>query len=229
MHNFPSIRMLAVLLSMLLLPNLCLAEGYAADVDFPVVGKVHVEAYSSLREPGSYPYLLLKQSNGIESRFKFLMGKEYSSEVLKEYRFPVRIKIVSVKGITTPLIVGVAGMQGGSDSTFETMIVGAVNDKLIDLLPDHPVTNIEDAVCVGLLGKNSLPQVLVAKFIWGSDEAHPEPHYYYVTNYSWSGSLFDMKSKRKTRSKHSTGLQALAEFGYDCREDITETLAPDVR
>jgi hypothetical protein len=41
--------------------------------------------------------------------------------------------------------------------------------------------------------------------------------------------VFSKKPKVTTKLKHSAGLEAMAELGYKCNEDITETLAPDVR
>ncbi len=149
--------------------------------------------------------------------------------MLKEFRFPARVKVMSLKGINTPLVVGVVGVPGGSDSSFETMIIGESGGVLRDLLTKRTTTNIEDAVCIGLLGKNSEPLVLIAKFIWASDEAHPVPHRYNVVKYSWNGLVFSEISKETTKLKYRAGLEALAELGYRCTEDITETLASDVR
>lgn len=109
------------------------------------------------------------------------------------------------------------------------MIIGEAGGSLVDLLTNHPTTNIEDAVCFGLFGKDSTPLVLVAKFIWAADEAHPEPHRYNVIKYSWNGQTFSNISSTKTKLKHSGGLEAFTELGYACKEDITETLVPDVQ
>jgi hypothetical protein len=94
------------------------------------VGKIRVEAHSSLLEPGSYPSLVFKKGNVSVKQFNFNLGKDYSSEVLKEFRFPARVKVMSIKGINTPLVVGVVGVPGGSDSSFETMIIGETGGVL---------------------------------------------------------------------------------------------------
>jgi hypothetical protein len=212
-----------------LAPRLCWSENEFANVKFPVLGEFRVEAQSSLHEPGSYPYLVFKKGNISVKQFDFVLGKEYSKEVLKEFSFPARVKVVTLKGIKTPLVLGVVGVPGGSDSSFETMIIGEVGGALRDLLPKHPATHIEDAVCLGVFGKKSEPLLLVAKFIWAADEAHPVPHRYSIMKYSWNGHVFSEISKETTKLKHRTGLDALKELGYSCKEDVTETLAPDVR
>ena len=220
---------LIFILAVALTPTRCWSENEFADVTFPISGKLHVEAHSSLHEPGSSPFLLFKKGNVSIKQFNFGLGKDYSNEVLKEFRFPARVKVVSLTGINTPLVVGVVGVPGGSDSSFETMIIGETGGALHDLLSKHPTTNIEDAVCLGLFGKDPKPLLLVAKFIWAADEAHPVPHRYNVMKYSWNGHAFSEISKETTKLKHSAGLDALEELGYQCKEDVTETLAPDVR
>lgn len=100
-------------LSILLLaftPKRCWSENEFVDVTFPTIGKFGVEAHSSLYEPGSYPFLVFKKGNVSVKQFNFVFGKEYSREVLKEFRFPARVKVVSLRGIVSPLVIGVVGV-----------------------------------------------------------------------------------------------------------------------
>jgi hypothetical protein len=214
------------MLFLLFTNSLGIAQEISAVVHFPTLGDVRVEAVSSQRYPGRPPVLIFETRDGEISKFEFLEGKEFSPDVLQEFAMPLRFISLSFKGLNTQIIIGSLGMQGGSDSTIETIIVGESEGKLQELLPKHLVTNLEDLICVGNFGPDNKLTVLVSKFIF--DDAHPEPHKYLVTKYSWSGNHFSTEFNKTTKNKYRFGREALAEFGFICKGNLTELLVPDV-
>ena len=197
----------------------------SAQVVFPGHGVATVTADTSLAAP---PALSIVSTEGaVLLRVEYELGANLTEEQRRESPVPdtLRFRVVHTPEVG-PLVVAAAGSPGGSDASFETALVGEIRGSLRDLLPTHPSTSIQDAVCLGRFGRGRQLGVVVANFVWGQ-EAHYAPHRYDVSLYLWSGHGFDLVSKRRTKRRHSSFRGALTEVGIRCRYDFRRALLPD--
>jgi hypothetical protein len=155
-----------------------------------------------------------------------LVKYQIGSDPNPPLREPVRFRIVDTPEIG-PLVIATAGTAGGSDSSFETSLVGEVDGSLRELLPTHLHTMIEDAVCLGHFGRANRLGVVVANFQWLSGP-HLAPHEYDVSLFLWSGRDFRLVSRRRTARRYESVREALAELGFQCRYDFVLALLPEL-
>ena len=199
----------------------------SAQVSFPVHGPTTVTADTSIGAP---PALSVVNAGGASLlRVEYTLGANVTAEQQRSSPVPdtMRFQVVDTAEVG-PLVVAVAGELGGSDSSFETALVGEVAGSLRDLLPDHLRTSNQDAVCLGHFGRGLRLGVVEATFVWGERESHYEPHIYDVSLYLWSGHGFELFTRRRTTHRHKSSRSALVELGFHCRYDFVRALLPEL-
>lgn len=193
-------------------------------VDFPGMGTVTVKAHVSEREPFTCPFLTVTAADGsLLTRVDFFDGGQAARSV------PLRFTVVSLPGLEGPWIVATAGSAGGSDSSFETTVVGLSGGHLRDLLPKHVQTQIQGAVCVGRFGPEPRPSLLVLREVWGEGEVHYGAHRYTVGRYDWTGSALEPARVVTTRLQYNDWKECARALGYCCRRNFPELLVPELR
>lgn len=197
----------------------------SAQVFFPAHGFTTVTADTSFAAPPALS--IVNAAGALLLRVQYDLGANLTEEQRRDSPVPdtMGFRVVNSADVG-PVVVAAAGAPGGSDASFETVFVGEIGGSLRDLLPDHPKTSIQDAVCLGRFGRGRRLGVVVAKFIWGQ-EIHYAPHRYDVWLYLWSGHAFELSSHRRTTRRHQSFRGALAEVGFRCRYDFRRALLPD--
>ncbi len=126
----------------------------------------------------------------------------------------VRFKVLHPSGLPGPLLLCVAVRPGGSDHGFETNVIGEVGGSLRVLTPTPLLNSIQGGVHVGDLGGERGPGVAVWSFLW-ENEAHYAAHRYEVRLFPFDAKRNSFKRGKllRTKAKHETGADALAELG----------------
>jgi hypothetical protein len=208
--------MLFLLLQLLLSPP----QGWSSDrVSFPR-GPAEIKAEISATSPPSLS--IVGDAGEVLLRVNYRLGPV---DQAVEISNPMRFQVVDTPEIG-PLVIGVAGSPGGSDASFETVVIGEVEGSLQELLPVHLNTSIQDAVCVGRFGSGKRLGIAVATFIWGH-EIHYAPHRYDVSLYLWNGRAFEPSLHHRSSRRHISFRGALAELGLRCRYDFVRALLPE--
>jgi hypothetical protein len=193
-----------------------------AVIRFPEIGLVRVSALEPLNALPQLVFTGIKDHKAIST---IDLGTS-EPDVFKphpedKYTRPfLRFKVLSVRGIPTPLILAVAVAPGGSDTIFESSIVGNVNGEIRVLTPEPLTNNVQGGVYVGYLGKRWGTGAAVWNFLW-EDGAHYEQHRYEVKLYP-----FDVKTVGFQKGKVLTsrrkytgrGAGALAELRLPYRD-----------
>jgi hypothetical protein len=201
------------------------AQAQLCHVDFPGIGTVTVKAHVTKTEPFPCPFLTVTAADGSPLlRVDFFGGEADGSRAV-----PLRFVIVSLPGLDAPWIVATAGSAGGSDSSFETTVVGLSGAQLRELLPLHVRTAVQGSVSVGRFGAEPKPGVVLFKEIWGKGEVHYCAHRYAVTRYDWTGSALQPGPTATTRDPCADWRAAAREFGYACERNFPELLVPELR
>jgi hypothetical protein len=133
----------------------------------------------------------------------------------------LRFKAISVHGLPSPLVVGIAMNPGVSDSGWEAVAVGVVNGQLEQLTYESLETSNEGGFFFGDLGHGMGLGAAQWDFIWGEGEGHPPPHKYEIKLYKWSGRRFEWEKVIRTRKQYDSPQAALSAYGFrfvDVRE-----------
>ena len=149
------------------------------------VGKVKVTAYEPVEEAkpttlGGYPSLVFTDAaTGKELADVWFNWEGEATNV------QVRFKVIHVKGLPDPLVVGIALTPGGSDSCWEAIPVGAVNGELRELTREMLTTANQGGFFFGDLGNGAGPGAAAWTFIWDEGESHYQAHQYEMKLYRW--------------------------------------------
>jgi hypothetical protein len=136
----------------------------------------------------------------------------------------LRFRVETIHGFPTPLIIGTLATQGGSDTAFETELIGPVHGRFRKLLPKPAETLLEGGVFVGDLGGKLGPGIAIWRMIWGANEAHVSPHRYELQRMRWTGTSFHSVATRRTKRKYTSPAPALQELGVNYT-DLTRQFA----
>lgn len=146
----------------------------------------------------------------------------------------LRFKVMRVKGLPGPLVVGVGVSPGGSDSSYKLVAVAVVNGNLKELTrTDTFNTSEEGGFYIGDLGDGLGPGLAVWDFVWDFDyESHVSPHQYEIKLYRWNRetSRFEWASVLRSPGKFDSGEKAIRSVGLrfkDLRDSIPEFKEPD--
>jgi hypothetical protein len=162
---------------------------------------------------------------------KQLLSLTMADDALKP---TLRFKVMHVKGLPGPLVVGVGVSPGGSDSSYKLAAVAAVNGKLAELTrTDTFDTSEEGGFYIGDLGHGLGPGLAVWDFVWDFDyERHDSPHQYEIKLYRWNKgeARFEWARVLRTPRKFDSGEEAIRSVGLrfkDLRDSIPEFKAFD--
>lgn len=100
--------------------------------------------------------------------------------------FPIgRFKVVQLNGVESPLVFLAAMEAGGSDCSYWGSVVGEVGGKLEVVSPALPMVNAEGGYALTQSSPGN-PELVAWNFIWAKNEAHVDPHAYWVKVYRWN-------------------------------------------
>lgn len=173
--------------------SLCAANdspqrSQTGDVEFPRIGKVHVEAKII---PHVLPQVIFRAARSKVVLLQTSLGSgsldpKYIDTAPGGDPFPiVRFKVVQLEGVESPLVFVSAMEAGGSDCSYWGSVIGEVGGKLEVVSPTLPMVNAEGgyALTRSLHGD---PELVAWNFIWAKNEAHVDPHAYWVETYRWN-------------------------------------------
>jgi hypothetical protein len=106
--------------------------------------------------------------------------------------------------------------------------VSAVIGKLLDLMPEHPESNLKGALCPGRFGKHLTPGVLSLRFIWEKG-LHYHDHRYEGIAYEWMDTEFRRKIILEPRYAYESWQEAAKELGFEYQRDFVRMLLPEAR
>jgi hypothetical protein len=135
---------------------------------------------------------------------------------------------VRIPEVPDSIIIAVAGSPGGSDSRFETTIIGIEEGKIRELIQSHLLSNIQGAVCLEKVKNSDSTQIILWNEIWGM-ETHYAPHRYRATIFRWNGHVFAEVRYFETKKKYSVWQDAATKYHYHSKYDFVEHLIPDYR
>ena len=207
---------------------LALAIGRAttgAAVCFPAAGRVAVHTQSPKLNRTTRAYVSVRRGKQELTRFDFEMARHLSAEQVRLSPFPARLTVVNASGIESPLVVATAGTHGGSDASFETMVIAEAGGSIREV-SERIWTTTQDAVCMNRAMRR--PEIVVLTNVWGH-EAHYAPHVFTLRRYRWDGTTFRQTTTQTTRRKVASWRRAAKELRVSCRTDLTELLVPDER
>jgi hypothetical protein len=127
----------------------------------------------------------------------------------------LRFKAISIKGLPSPLVIGIAMDPGVSDSAWQGVAIGVVNGRLERLNWETLETSNEGGFFFGDLGHGLGLGAAQWDFVWGEDECHPPPHKYEVKLYKWNGQRFDWEKVIRTRAQYNSPRAALRACGFN--------------
>jgi hypothetical protein len=185
---------------------------------------IETQVISHLVAPDSCckkPLLVFHSSDGKElDRIEFNVVEKWYSDV--------KFTLVKLPELPDSVIVAVAGSPGGSDSRFESTIIGVVNGRIQDLFPKHLFSNIQGAFCIERSSNSDSTQIVLWKEIWGK-EIHYAPHRYCATVFRWNGSCFHQAKYFETKTKYPAWFDAAKKYGFKSSFDYVGFLIPEYR
>lgn len=186
------------------------------------IGRLRICAHEDF---GSAPKLVFTDATSGEELLSVPMGGyQWISREDVAVNPKLRFKIVTIKGFSSPLIIGVAINPGGSDSAWEAVAIGVVSGRLEALTYEHLTTSDEGGFFFGDLGHDVGFGAAQWDFVWGEDESHVSPHQYEIKLYKWNGWRFEWYKVFRTAS-HNSGQEALQAQGLhyvDIRKSFPE-------
>jgi hypothetical protein len=192
-------------------------EGYSlisqeATVRFPQIGNVRVRAHEEFKKYLKLEFIDPRSGDDIHTSYLGNFDWNWTNNV--EWNPKLRFKVISVKGLPDPLVVGIAMNPGGSDSGWEAVAVGVVNGQLEQLNYETLQTSNEGGFYFGDLGHGLGLGAAQWDFVWGEDEGHPPPHKYEVKLFKWNGWRFEWEKVFRTGRKYNSAQKALRAYGY---------------
>lgn len=199
------------------------------NITFPKNGEVTAQVIEEIGKP-----FIVRFVKGYDEDLvaQFVMNQ---NAVRREYFHSavdpkIRLKVINIAGIPSPLIHMVIAQPGGSDYFFWSALFGEVNGKIKLLTPATTAFSWEGGVQIGDLGKGNGTGVAVWDKIWGDNEAHHGEHIYEVDFYNFNKKLgkFVKTKNIKTQKKYDNPTEALESlklgFYKDAVRDFPEFL-----
>lgn len=198
-------------------------------VKFPHNGEVKAQVIEEVKKPFAIRFVK-GYDEDLHARFvmnQHAIRREYFHSAVDP---KIRLKVINIAGISSPLIHLVIVQPGGSDYFFWSALFGEVNGKIKLLTPSTTTFSWEGGVQIGDLGKGNGTGVAVWNPIWGDGEAHHGEHIYEVEFYNFNKKLgkFTKTKKVKTQKKYDNPTEALESlqlgFYKDAVRDFPEFL-----
>lgn len=189
-------------------------------ITFPKNGEVTAQVIEEVGKP-----FIIRFVKGYDEDLlaQFVMNQK---AIRREYFYSavdpkIRLKVINIEGVPSPLIHMVIVKPGGSDYFFWSALFGEVNGKIKLLTPATTTFTWEGGVQIGDLGKGNGTGVAVWNSIWDDGEGHYGEHIYEVDFYNFNKKLGKfIKSKQvKTKQKHETPAKALESLGLSFYKD----------
>jgi hypothetical protein len=193
------------------------AKGQQATISIPGIGQTIITAHIAAPKPTSPPFLTFETAAG-----KLLKRIDFALDGIDEYPSLLKFTVIHPLKEAYPFIIAVATSPGGSAIRIETAIIGFVNGKIIEVIPDHLVSQGLDGLCVGFFGKHQRLGLVYFEFLW--EEAHYDPHRYEASFFEWTGDKFSQIGSKQTKNRYREWKEAAAELGYQCRYDFLSAL-----
>lgn len=193
-------------------------------VNFPGVGQVKISAVETFGESTHLVFNDAKTGKLLDSEY---LGDDALRSDNPDLPF-LRFRVLHIKGLPDPLVVGVGVSYGGSDNGWESVAVGAVDGTLRELTEEHLNACDEGGFFYGDLGHGRGFGAVSWNFVWGN-ESHPAPHQYELKVYKWNPKTasFEWYEVLRTHAKFDDGEKAVRSLGFDLR-DVRKTF-PDFK
>ena len=135
----------------------------------------------------------------------------------------LRYKEYDIKGMPSPLVMGVSSQAGGSNTQFQIVLVAEIEGKICSINPKDVTMSTQDGIFLGYINKEFQYGMILWNFIW--DSAHYDTHKYDITIYKWNRNLnkFVLCKKFSTNNKFKNGEKALRYYNLpykNFRDDI---------
>ncbi|MGA3286129.1 MAG: hypothetical protein ABSD46_01740 [Bacteroidota bacterium] len=167
------------------------------------------------------PILVFRSSNRKE-----LHRVEFNS--VEKWRSDVRFKVIKLPEFADSVLVAVAVSPGGSDSQYESTVIGILNGKIQDSFHEHLVSHNQGALCIEPLSHSDSTNIILWKELW-EDGAHYDPHRYSATVFNWNGLFFKQVKSLETKKKYPVWQDAAKNLGFKSSFDYVGFLIPDFR
>jgi hypothetical protein len=181
--------------------------GQQEVVTFPGVGRVRVTAYET---DGLEARLVFERVDTGNKLIDINMGNEAPG-------LSLRFRVMHVKGLPDPLVVGVSVMPGGSDSGWEAVAFGVVGGELKHLTRSEVLQSGDrGGFYFGDLGGGRGVGAAVWDFVWDFDnEGHPSAHQYEIKLCKWNRweARFEWERVLRTPGKFYSYKPALRSVG----------------
>jgi hypothetical protein len=130
-------------------------------------------------------------------------------------------KVVKRKGFPNPLILAVGINYGGSDEDYEGTVIGEVNGKIEELMPEQMSISNQGGISIGNLGNKRGLGAVSWVFFWGNDNGHYGRHRYKIMIYSFNKKTrhFNKTEILETKKKYGgRGEKALTEYHLSVKD-----------
>lgn len=193
-----------------------------ARVRFPTIGLVEVRA---VEESGTFPRIEFVNPKTRKTIGAINLGTRYP-DAYKDGCFSMAdqpcamFKVIRPKGFPTPLVLALGVAYGGSDDGYGGTIIGAVDGKFVELLPQQMFVHNQGGMFVGYLGRKYGFGAVSWTFIW-EDNAHYAPHRYQFEIYPFDKKtrLFTTPRRLETKREYERrGESALKELRLPVRD-----------
>lgn len=177
----------------------------------------------ALEEFSKPPKLVFQKDDIIKYSFEFDSTFSSGSEFSFTGHGFLRFKEFEIKGLPSPLVIGVTSEIGGSDTGYQIVLAAEIDSKNCSINPEKITMSQQDGIFLGYINKEYQYGMIRWKFIW--KEAHYDPHRYEISIYKWVKELnkFLLCRKFNTSKKFTSGQKALQHYNlpyYNFRSEV---------
>lgn len=193
-------------------------------VNFPGIGQVRITANEACELCPELEFRDAKTN-------RLLSSSHFSGDASGEDNndAQVRFRVMHITGLPDPMIVGIGISPDGSDDSWSSVAVGAVNGALRELTSETLNASNQGGFYYGDLGGGRGIGTIGCDAVFGndSDEGHYSAHHYELKIYTWDKKTnrFEWHQVLRTRGKFDSGEKALRSMSFKFA-DIRKTF-PD--
>jgi hypothetical protein len=183
-------------------------------VNFPGIGKVRISTFDASAESMRLEFRDASTEKMLDREY---VG-DYEPGPLPDMNPYLRFKVMHIKGLPDPLIVGVSMAPGVSDSSWQSVAVSAVGGELRELTTERLETSNQGGFYYGDLGSGRGFGALSWDSVWsGGDECHYCAHRFELKVYKWSEKTkhFEWYEVLRTHGKFEDGEKAVRSLGFN--------------
>lgn len=206
-------------LSTLIWSSFAWAKDPELTVDISGMNRVTIRAEVDRSPALTSPILMFQDVGGnILKTIKFKL-KGFGVDANTIHPSLLNFKLIYLARDATPTIIAVASSPGGSDTHFETTIIGFINGRIVEFTPSHIDSSSQNALCV------EGNKFVLFNFI--DKEGHYDSHRYEVIEYKVTNSKLKKINMKQTKKKYESWKGAAAELGYQCGNDLIQAINPN--